>query len=102
MKTNKRFNKSPRGFASVATVSTLVVFAAAGAALLEYQNAKLASQSDVNNIPQATFLAEGALQEAHYYITQVDSSFTGSSPEQPLTIGGKTLGTYDWQVTKAG
>lgn len=73
-----------------------------GLSLLALQLGSFQDSTNMVDGAQVHLLAESALQEARYYITYVDTNFTGTGPEQTVTIGNTVVGTFRYVVTKSG
>lgn len=93
--------KNNRGVVSVFTLLLLVVLVSFGLSLLESNESAFKELESVENSQQATWLAQGALSEARYYLSK-HPEWTGTSEEQWLIIGGKGIGSYEYSVTKTG
>lgn len=92
----------PKGVVSVYALVLMSLFLTMGLTLLGIQ---LASFQDTKNMAdhiQAHLLAQSSLQEARYYVMNIDSNFSGTSSEQPVVVGTKNIGTYKYTVTKSG
>lgn len=91
-----------RGIVSIYALLLMTLFLTMGLALLALQLASFQDTRNILDATQARFLAESALQEARYYLMNIDANFSGTSPEEVVAIGGINIGTYKYTITKSG
>jgi len=91
-----------RGVISFYVLLLMSVFMTMGLALLGYQLGAFQDASNIRDGYQVKLLAETALQEADYYLRNINSGWTGASAEKTVAIGAKTIGTYKYSITQCG
>ncbi len=83
-------------------LALLILLEVTGLALLNVQNSSINDSQNQQARVQAKFLAQSALQEAKYYVKTVSPGWTGSSPEQSVTINNHVVGSYEYTVAAVG
>ncbi len=91
-----------KGVISIYVFLLCLFFVSLGLTALALQLGAFEDTSNIVDQIQVKYLAETALQEAKYYYSNINTSFTGSSPEQAMVVDNKTIGTYKYTITKSG
>ncbi|MBI4404990.1 MAG: choice-of-anchor J domain-containing protein [Deltaproteobacteria bacterium] len=92
-------NKHP-GVVSVYVLLLLLLLLMIGLGLFTVQLGSLSDAQNAEDLAQARLLAQTALQEGRYYSTRINSSWSGTSAEQTMNVGGVNVGSYDYTVAK--
>lgn len=98
----KHILNSNSGMIQIYVLSLLSVFMVTGMAMLDLQDSSFNDFQDMRAASQARFLASSALQEGRYFVMKMDANYTGTSFEQSVTVDGKKIGTYEFNVSRLG
>lgn len=94
--------QSKSGMIQLYILSLLSVFLVTGLSLLGIQDSSYNDFEDMRASSQARFLATSALQEARYHVLKMNADYLGSSQEQTVTVNGKAIGTYQYNISRLG
>jgi hypothetical protein len=91
-----------KGVISIYVLVLSLLFLTLGLALLSVQLAASYDTFNIEHTAQARLLAQSALEEAIHYSLRLDPNWSGTRSEHTVAVGGKSIGTFDYTVTKCG